>query len=282
MSADNLSPSKDSDMILFLLHIYMLVRAGCPDARRYFWTLTFDEDTYTRARKIIYYVCVIAPTSGEFDSMNLPDFGMFIIVPEFWHVSYVLLKHFTHGPKLEKGKDEDDNKRFLYRNFTKPLLTCMRNRGTIEVGQLAESLRDMGREVADNDKVINVNKEKMGAEYRDCHLLLTYFRIAFDTYKSKYVGEYNDALKSVTDNLDVRAIFNLFGSRLPAVLDFAEHTHHTNVTVLEYILARMCIILDVEGRTGQDVCVMSVCCILLSVICDKGVSIHACQVIGVA
>lgn len=154
MSADNLSPSKDDDMILFLLHKYMLIRAGCDEARRYFWTLTFDEDTYTRARKIIYYVCVLAPVSGEFDSMNLPDFGIFIIVPEFWHVSYVLLKNFTHGPKLNKGEDEDDNKRFLYRNFVKPLLTIMRKRGTIEVRQLAESLRDMGMEVEDNDKVL--------------------------------------------------------------------------------------------------------------------------------
>ena len=237
-------------MILFLLHIYMLVRAGCDDARRYFWTLTFDEDTYTRARKIIYYVCVLAPASGEFDSMNLPDFGIFIIVPEFWHVSYVLLKNFTHGPKLQKGADEDDNKRFLYRNFVKPLLTFMRKRGTIEVRQLAETLREMGLEVESNDKVINVNKEKMGAEYRDCHLLLTYFRMAFDMYKTKYTDEYRLTMQSVKDNLDVRAIINLFGSRLPAVLDFAEHTHHTNVTVLEHVLARMCIILDTEGRTG--------------------------------
>ena len=91
----------------------------------------------------------------------------------------------------------------------------------------------------------------MGSEYRDCHLLLTYFRMAFDTYKTKYPDEYKQAKKAVVDNLDVRAILSLFGSRLPAVLDFAEHTHHTNVPVLEYILARMCIILNTEGRTGQ-------------------------------
>lgn len=250
VSADDLSPSKDEDMLQFLLHKYMLIRTVGDQALRYFWPITFDEDTYTRSRKIIFFVCVIAPACGEFDTMSLPDFGIFLLVPELWHVSYVMLRHLTHGPKLAKGHDEDDNKRFMYRNFNKPMLTIMRKRGSLE-DDLAASLTDMGIPVEENDKVINVNKEKMGAEYRDCHLFLTYQRIAFSRYKREYTAEYDMARKAADkDNLDVRAIFDLFESRMPACLDFSEHTHYNNVSVLEYMLARIAVALDTEGRTG--------------------------------
>ena len=251
-AADDLSPSKDDDMLMFLLHIYMLIRTVGDETLRFFWPITFDEDTYTRARKIIYFVCVIAPTCGMFDSMGLPDFGIFLIIPEFWHVSYIVLKHLTHGPKLAKGKDEDDNKRFMYRNGTKPMLVIMRQRGSLD-DDLAVSLHEMGVSVRDNDLCINVNKEKMGSEYRDCHLYLTYQRMAFDRFKKEYTADYKlarEAADKGNRNLYVRALLNLFESRLPACLDFAEHTHYNNVAVMEYILARMAVILDTEGRTG--------------------------------
>lgn len=182
LAADDLKPGKDEDMLMFLLHLYHLLRAGRTDATRYFWTLTFDEDTYNRARKIIHYVCVVAPSCGKFDAMNLPDFGCFILVPEFWHVSYVCLRHLTMGPKLAKGKHEDDFKRFYYRNITKPMLTVMRQRGHLPE-DLAEALEVAGINITPNDKVINLNKEKMSAEFRDCHLYLTYARLAFEEYR---------------------------------------------------------------------------------------------------
>ena len=182
LAADDLKPGKDEDMLMFLLHLYHLLKAGRKDASRYYWTLTFDEDTYNRARKIIYYVCVVAPSCGKFDSMNLPDFGCFILVPEFWHVSYVNLRNLSMGPKLLKGASDEDFKRFYYTNMTKPLLITMRNRGQLPE-ELAEALKVVGIEHVPNDKVINLNKEKMSAEFRDCHLYLTYGRIAFEEYR---------------------------------------------------------------------------------------------------
>ena len=71
-----------------------------------------------------------------------------------------------------------------------------------------------------------------------------------------YPNEYNNALRHET-NLDIKAIINLFESRLPLILDFVEHLHYSNSEVLDYILARMVICLDTEGRTGYRRCIMS-------------------------
>ena len=249
LGADNLSPGKDNDMLSFLLHMYHVIRTVGDDAMRYFWCITFDEDTYTRARKIIYYVCVVAPTSGEFDSLSLPDFGAFILVCEFWHVSYVLMRHFMTGPKLTKGADENDHKRFMYRNFNKDLLQVMRQRGHLSE-DLASALKAVDIAVTDNDLVININKEKMSAEFKDCLLYLTYFRIAFAELKKARPSYYVKVIESAKNNLDVRTIINLFEDRLPTCLDFAEHCHYSNVEVLDAMLARIVVACDLEGRTG--------------------------------
>ena len=46
------------------------------------------------------------------------------------------------------------------------------------------------------------------------------------------------------------SIINLFEDRLPASLDFAEHTHYSNVQVLDAMLAHITVACDIEGRTG--------------------------------
>lgn len=236
----------------------------CPHPR-YFWPLTFDEATYSLARKIIYFVKVAAPASGKFDSMNLPDFGIFVLSVEWWHTAYTLLKHSAFGPAVPKGADEDDNKRFTYKNFTQPMLVIQRKRGIID-DELTEALETMGVTIQDNDKALSINKEKMSAEFRDMHLYLTYLRIAFLKFKNEFPDEYDracdarstdldlgcaadtvtgeDESKDESDsedggddegsgggNLDVNAILNFLESRLPCILDFTEHLHFSNVEV---------------------------------------------------
>ena len=44
-------------------------------------------------------------------------------------------------------------------------------------------------------QVISLNKEKMSTEYRGCHLYLTYFRLAYDEFKTKYPKLYKTAVK---------------------------------------------------------------------------------------
>ena len=78
-------------------------------------------------------------------------------------------KNITWGPKLPKGADENDNKRFYYRNFQQPMLTVMRQRGYLGA-DLAAALTQEGLYVDGSDKKININKEKMSAEYKDCYL----------------------------------------------------------------------------------------------------------------
>ena len=184
LAVDDLNPGDTEEMFLFLLHLYHIIISSGPDAKHYFWPITFDEATYTSARKIIYYVTEVAPSSGQFDSMSLPDFGIFLLSPEKWHISYNSLKNFHTGPKLKKGQDEDDNKRFTYRNFTRTLLVVMRQRGSLN-DELTTKLASKGIDLPkpDNDKVLNIQKEKMGAEYKDMHLYMTYFRIAWCLFK---------------------------------------------------------------------------------------------------
>ena len=90
-----------------------------------------------------YVKCEVAPTCGLFDALSLPDFGIFVLIPEFWHADYVITKHLTWGPKLPKGADEKDNKRFFYTNFQKPMLTVMRQRGDLPE-DLVSPLTDAG------------------------------------------------------------------------------------------------------------------------------------------
>lgn len=96
----------------------------------------------------------------------------------------------------------------------------------------------------------------MGAEFKDCHLYLTYFRLAWEQFKEKHAEEYNEAASVLATNLDILCIFNTFESRLPTVLDFSEHTHYQNVDILQYVIARMAIALDSDGRTGYRRCIM--------------------------
>ena len=253
-AADALNPGNDNDMIRFLLNLYAIIKAGTDTkGLRQFWPVTFDEDTYTRARKIIYYVFIVAPKSGLFDSMGLPDFDIFLLSPEFWHVSHVVLRNSAFGPKLGKGEHWDDGRRFFYRNFMRPMLVVMRQRGTLSK-EMFEALQADGVTVAhDEQKELSVQKEKMSAEYKDCHLYLTYLRIGFQKFAEQYPDEYSEA-SSNKDNYDVVSIFNVLQSRLPLALDFAEHLHHKNLDVLEYMLARIVMCLDTEGRTKYRRC----------------------------
>ena len=90
----------------------------------------------------------------------------------------------------------------------------------------------------------------MSAEYKDTHLYLTYYRMAFDEYRSKFPDEYKEMCECAKVNLDVRCILTLFRSRLPLCLDFVEHLHYSNTEVMEYMFARMAVALDTEGRSG--------------------------------
>lgn len=107
-----------------------------------YWTLTFDEATYSSpTRKIIYFIQVSACfDSGQFDSMDLPDFGIGILSVEWWHLEYTLLKHLTFGPAVPKCAGDDDNKRFTYTNFTRTMLVIQRERGVLE-DELSQSLQ---------------------------------------------------------------------------------------------------------------------------------------------
>ena len=137
----------------------------------------------------------------------------------------------------------------MYRNFNKDLLQVMRKRGHLSE-DLAEALRAVDITVVENDLVININKEKMSAEFKDCLLYLTYFRIAYAELKQRSPFYYAKIIESAKTNLDVRAIINLFDDRLPTCLDFAEHCHYSNVEVLDAMLARIAVACDTEGRTG--------------------------------
>ena len=99
IGAGALDPGNNRDMCMFLLHLQHVLDT-IPGSRRLLWPITFDEDTYTRARKLILYVEETLPASGLVDSMMLPDFSRMFLVPEFWHVGYVLLKHVVFGPQL--------------------------------------------------------------------------------------------------------------------------------------------------------------------------------------
>lgn len=112
--------------------------------------------------------------------MKLPDLSMFFLVPEFWHTGYILLKHVALGPPLEKGASEEDGKRFGWRNFVRPLLVIMRRRGRILDKNLIGWLQMFGQEIPENAKQMSWAKEKMGAEFKDLHLYLTYLLSGFN------------------------------------------------------------------------------------------------------
>ena len=252
LGAADLRPSSSVDMLVFLLHLYhLIITVNGPTALRYLWPITFDEDTYTRARRIIWWVTEAAPASGEFNGLSLPDFGIFFLAPEFWHVGYTLMKHLTFGPKLKKGADERDNKRFVYTNFLQPLLVIMRQRGSIRDDDLAARMQTYNSDApVEFDSTLSIQKEKMGAEFRDCHLYLTYLRLSWEKWCKERPGEYIAATAAKESNLDLQAIFDLFESRLPLSLDFVEHVHFQNTSVLDYMIARIILMLDSEHRTG--------------------------------
>lgn len=50
-----LNPGNNKDMMLFMLHLTHLIMTVGKDAMNKIWPITFDEDTYTRARKLIRY-----------------------------------------------------------------------------------------------------------------------------------------------------------------------------------------------------------------------------------
>ena len=175
-----LNPGNNRDMLLFLLHLTHLIMTAGKNAMAKIWPITFDEDTYTRARKLIRYVDERLPELLREDSMKLPDFSMFFLVPEFWHVGYTLVKHVVFGPTLEKGAPEEDGKRFGWRNFIRPLLVIMRCRGQISDPDLLGRLRALGQEIPANNKTMSWAKEKMGSEFKDLHLYLTYLLSGFN------------------------------------------------------------------------------------------------------
>ena len=105
---------------------------------------------------------------------------MFFLVPEFWHVGYTLLKHVVLGPALAKGAPDDDGKRFVWRNFIKPMLVIRRRRGVIPDIDLVQRLIRMGQDIPDNDKELSWAKEKMGSEFKDLHLYLIYLLCGFN------------------------------------------------------------------------------------------------------
>ena len=125
----------------------------------------------------------------------------------------------------------------------------MRQRGYLGA-DLAAALTQEGLYVDGSDKKININKEKMSAEYKDCYLYMTYYRMAFDEYRTKFSTEYETAVEAAKANLDVRCILTLFASRLPLCLDFVSHLHYRNTEVMRYMIARMAVALDTEGRSG--------------------------------
>ena len=97
-------------------------------------------------------------------------------------------------------------------------------------------LDSLGVVVKPNDKELSIQKEKMSAEFKDCHLYLTYLRLGFLQFMRVHPHEYDFVKHATRVNYDVKAIVDLFESRIPAVLDFAEHLHFKNVSVLEYMM----------------------------------------------
>ena len=79
---------------------------------------------------------------------------------------------------------------------------------------------------------------------------MTYYRMAFDEYRTKFSTEYETAVEAAKANLDVRCILTLFASRLPLCLDFVSHLHYRNTEAMRYMIARMAVALDTEGRSG--------------------------------
>lgn len=286
-----LDPGKNRDMLMFLLHQYHLITLTGQRARSLVWPITFDSDTYTRARKLIRYVTERVPNNTPaLDSMKLPDFSLFFLVPEFWHVGYTLMKHITFGPKLEKGAPEEDGKRFGWRNLIRPLLTILRKRGKILDRGLHDTLTSIGQPVPVNDKEMSIQKEKMGAEFKDLHLYLTYLLCAFQMWQNEFPMEYQEAVrlahfKNVTNttdtttdtepptttdtttansvdssrdgpNCDVRCLLLFFRDTIPITVDFVEHAHFKNVKQLKYVLTRTIVLLHEQHRTGYRRCLM--------------------------
>ena len=61
VAADDLSPGNDTDMLLFLLHLYYEILSTGDDALRKFWPITFDEDTYTRYVYLLVHAMFTTP-----------------------------------------------------------------------------------------------------------------------------------------------------------------------------------------------------------------------------
>ena len=62
------------------------------------------------------------------------------------------------------------------------MLVDMRDRGAIDIG-LQTMLTECGVDIGVNEKAFNINKEKMSAEFKDCHLYLTYLRLGYTKFK---------------------------------------------------------------------------------------------------
>ena len=254
MGAGALNPGCNVDMTVFLLHLAHVIDVVDIDARRKIWLITLDEDTYTRTRKLIHYINVQLPASKKLDAMKLPDLSRFFLVPEFWHVGYVLLKHLCFGPKIAKGAPEEDGKRFGWRNFMRPLLVIMRRRGQLHDTALKEKLIEIGQSIPPNTTTMSWSKEKMSAEFRDMHLYLIFLLCGYAAWKTEYPMEHRQAVGA--NNIDLRCLFQFFESTIPITVDFVEHAHYSNITWLKYVLARIIVLLDQQHRTGYRRCLL--------------------------
>ena len=82
---DDFNPGDICDMLKRMLRVYhtlgFVLSVEMMHYDTSYWTLTFDEATYSSpTRKIIYFIQVSACfDSGQFDSMDLPDFGIGIL-----------------------------------------------------------------------------------------------------------------------------------------------------------------------------------------------------------
>ena len=58
------------------------------------------------------------------------------------------------------------------------MLVGMRKRGDVNI-ELQDMMAECGVDIGSHETVLNINKEKMSAEFKDCHLYLTYLRLGY-------------------------------------------------------------------------------------------------------
>lgn len=167
------------------------------------------------------------------------------------HVMYTV-----HTPHVHSHHIQLLGKRFGWRNFIRPILVIMRQRGRLCDEHLRNTLTAIGQSVPTPTNTLSWAKEKMGAEFRDMHLYLTYLLCGFNEWKRKHPMEYQRAVAVAPHNTDVRALFNFFEVSIPITVDFVEHAHYRNVDQLLYVLARTIVLLDTQHRTGYRRCLL--------------------------